>query len=270
MRQAGIDSVKRIVIKIGRQTIIKENRHVDFRKLEALAAVIAQLMAAGKQILIVTSGAVDLGAHRLGLAASADNIPAQQTLAAIGQGLLIGHYQRFFSYHGLSVGQVLLDDDLSNRPASLTLARQTVETLLANGMVPIISENQSLSVNELSAGQEQPDHDLFAAKVSQWFKADLLIVLSQLAGLYLESPLNRPQAHLIETVHKVTKSVKGMAKSIDADFPQAGFQHKLKAADLLLKNQQAMALISDQDLTQILSLMAGQEIGTLFYKAKKH
>ena len=268
MRELVMSTVKRIVIYLSSQVLLKEDHHIDSRMMERLALVVSKLSEQGKEVVIVTPGAVQVGARQLNVIDIPDNIPAQQVLAAVGQGILSGHYQRLFSYHGLNVGQVLLPHHLTDQDSDLKNVQVTLETLLLNQIVPIIQQNISLDTSNWNPASQEFDHHHFATLVSRWVQADLLLVMSQPDGLYMADPHLDPQAHKIDTVHKVTHSVKEMAKSIQATWPQAEMIQNLQTAEIILKQHQAMVLINGTDPLNLLSLFQGKDIGTLFIKKK--
>lgn len=268
MRQTMMESVKRVVIKIGTNTIMQADNQVNYRKLERLAFVVSSLQQAGKEVLIVSSGAVGVGASALSMKEYPQTIAEQQALAAVGQGILMGHYNRFFSYYNVQVGQILLTRDVVDFPQSHENVQRAMETLISKGIVPIINENDTVAVDELNHETKFGDNDSLSAIVSGICQADLLIIMSDVDGLYDANPKINPEAVLIDWVTEINESIREMAQGKGSEFSSGGMATKLQAGEIILGNDQAMIITSGEDPMILFDILEGQPIGTLFMKEK--
>lgn len=206
-------NARRIVFKVGSALLVDdETGAADRAWLEAFCADAAALRAAGKQVLVVSSGAVALGRRRLGLSGRKATLPEKQAAAAAGQSLLMRAWEEAFEPHGLSVAQILLTrDDTETRRRWLN-ARATTETLMGLGVVPVVNENDTVVTEEIRYG----DNDRLAARVAQMAGADLLVLLSDIDGLYTADPRKNPKAQHIPLVSEITAEIAGMAEGANA------------------------------------------------------
>lgn len=206
-------NARRIVFKVGSALLVDdETGAADRAWLEAFCADAAALRAAGKQVLVVSSGAVALGRRRLGLSGRKATLPEKQAAAAAGQSLLMRAWEEAFEPHGLSVAQILLTrDDTETRRRWLN-ARATTETLMGLGVVPVVNENDTVVTEEIRYG----DNDRLAARVAQMAGADLLVLLSDIDGLYTADPRKNPKAEHIPLVSEITAEIAGMADGANA------------------------------------------------------
>lgn len=206
-------NARRIVFKVGSALLVDDaTGAADRAWLEAFCADAAALRAAGKQVLVVSSGAVALGRRRLGLTGRKATLPEKQAAAAAGQSLLMRAWEEAFEPHGLSVAQILLTrDDTETRRRWLN-ARATTETLMGLGVVPVVNENDTVVTEEIRYG----DNDRLAARVAQMAGADLLVLLSDIDGLYTADPRKNPKAEHIPLVSEITAEIAGMAEGANA------------------------------------------------------
>ncbi len=204
---------RRIVFKVGSALLVDDKTGAADRAwLEAFCADAAALRAAGKQVLVVSSGAVALGRRRLGLSGKKATLPEKQAAAAAGQSLLMRAWEEAFEPHGLGVAQILLTrDDTETRRRWLN-ARATTETLMGLGVVPVVNENDTVVTEEIRYG----DNDRLAARVAQMAGADLLVLLSDIDGLYTADPRKNPNAQHIPHVSEITAEIAGMAEGANA------------------------------------------------------
>ncbi|PIC01660.1 glutamate 5-kinase [Caulobacter sp. X] len=207
-------NARRIVFKVGSALLVDDaTGAADRAWLEAFCADAAALRAAGKQVLVVSSGAVALGRRRLGLSGKKATLPEKQAAAAAGQSLLMRAWEEAFEPHGLSVAQILLTrDDTETRRRWLN-ARATTETLMSLGVVPVVNENDTVVTEEIRYG----DNDRLAARVAQMAGADLLVLLSDIDGLYTADPRKNPKAEHIPLVSEITAEIAGMAEGANAE-----------------------------------------------------
>jgi glutamate 5-kinase len=269
VRDAG--AVTRVVFKVG-SSLLTGERGLSLPKIDALADQIARFAAAGGAPVIVTSGAVAAGSARLNLPRRPRSIPEKQAAAAVGQSYLMAAWEQSFRRHGLQVAQVLLTGgDLADR-RRFTNAQNTLATLLQYGVVPVINENDTVAVDELRVG----DNDTLSATVAVLVGADLLVILSDVDGLYTGDPRHDPRASLVPTVRGVDAQLIESAGGTSSAVGTGGMRTKLVAARRGTEFGIPMAIASGQDAGNIGRLLAGEALGTVFLPAgrrlagKKH
>ncbi|MCD6231946.1 glutamate 5-kinase [Candidatus Aerophobetes bacterium] len=253
-----IPHINRVTIKIGSSLLLEENiLNISF--IEKLTKDIATLFKKGKEIVLVSSGAIGMGKRKLGVRNKLSSIPSKQALAAIGQTDLMNLYYRFFQKYGLSVGQVLLTRaDLSSRSSYLN-ARNTILTLLKLKVIPIINENDTVAVEEIKFG----DNDTLSALVAGLIDAELLIIFSDIEGLYTADPKKNPEAELIKQVKKIDKEVEKIAKSSSIKGRVGGMQTKIEAAKIATRSG-IPVIIGGKRKNFLLDIFYGERVGTLF------
>lgn len=266
MSRKFLNDCKRIVIKIGTNSIMLEGNQIDYKKLDRLAFVCSTLIQEGKEVIIVTSGAVGVGASHLNLTEYPQTIEEQQALAAIGQSILMGHYSRFFQYYNQNTAQILLTRDVVMYETSYHNVKRTMNTLIKQKVIPIINENDAIADDELNHQTKFGDNDTLSAIVAVVSEADLLIIMSDVNGLYDSNPKENKNAKLIDQVSEITQEIELMASGKGSSFATGGMATKLKAAQIVLDNQQAMIITSGEDPVSIFRILQGDPIGTLFNK----
>jgi len=259
--QYHLANAKRVVIKIGSALLVDtESGQIKSDWLSALSHDIANLTSQGKQVVLVSSGAVALGLADLGLSQRTNRLEDAQASAAIGQIKLAQAYQNEFANRNLTVAQILLSiDDLEHRPRYLN-ARNTVETLLENGVIPVINENDSVATSEIRFG----DNDRLAARVAQMMRADLLLLLSDIDGLYTKDPRKNPDAKLVGHIGDITPEIEAMAgPPAEVTVGTGGMITKIMAAKIALSGGCSMVIMDGRKLSPIDRLI-GCEQSTLF------
>ena len=257
---------KRIVVKIG-TNILTKNGGVDVPYVSRIAGQINSLLATGRQAVIVSSGAIGMGAGQLELAGQVTNIKVRQACAAIGQPLLMQEYRKSFLRHGITVAQVLLTAEvLNNRKTYLNL-RNSIETLLRFGAVPILNENDSVSTDEI--GSAFGDNDTLSALVASKIDADLLIMLSDIDALYDKNPRKFADAKPIPTVYEITEEIVQSAGGKGSQHATGGMKTKLEAAKIASNAGCRMVLANGRLKNVIGRIMASEEIGTIFMPKRK-
>jgi glutamate 5-kinase len=253
--------MRRIVVKVGTSTLTGGGAGLDRVYINGLAAQIAEQRASGRQVVLVTSGAISAGMSGLGLTERPRTIPAKQAAASVGQGLLMALYADIFRNHGIPVGQVLLTrDDLKSR-ARYVNARNTFEALIAAGAVPIVNENDTVATDEIRVG----DNDTLAALVTSLIDADVLILLSDVAGLYDRNPSLFPDAALIERVERVDAAVLAMGGGPGGPGGTGGMRTKLVAGRIATGSGAAMWIAAGRRPHAITDCVAGAPgAGTYF------
>lgn len=263
MRSNLLAHVRRVVIKIG-SGVLSDAQGIEPAQLDVIAAQIAELRQRGYEIIVVSSGAVAAGKSSLGIVGRPATIPLKQAAAAIGQTLLMRTWGEAFLRHGLIVAQVLLTrDDLANRRRYLN-SRNTLMTLLDHQVIPIINENDTVVVDEIRFG----DNDNLSALVTSLVEANLLVILSDVSGLYDRDPRTDPTAELIPCVERINDEIIAMAGSAGTDLGTGGMATKIKAAKRATLSGIGTAIVNGRGENSLLAFFAGEEIGTLFLPAR--
>ena len=263
MSQRSVERVlsraRRIVVKVGSSTLTRDGE-LRPRKFTDLSRQVAQLVLDGRQVVIVTSGAIAAGSHRLAWTQPARSIPAMQAAAAVGQIGLLELYQRRFARLGLHIAQVLLTrTGLEDRERFLN-ARHTLLELLRMGVVPIVNENDTVATEEIRFG----DNDNLSAQIVNLIGADLLVILTDVDGLHLEKPVQgRPKPPLVEIVEDVTPEIEALARGSSNDFGRGGMITKLQAAKTAAHSGAATILCNGGRRDILTRITSGERIGTL-------
>ncbi|HIZ83991.1 MAG TPA: glutamate 5-kinase [Firmicutes bacterium] len=259
-----IKQAQRIVVKVGSSTLTYPNGRPHFRRIEQIARVVADLKNSGKQVILVSSGAIAVGVSRLGLHEKPQDTPGKQAAAAVGQCDLMSIYDRFFSEYGYVAAQILINRDVVEREERKNNVVNTMETLLQMGAVPIINENDSVSVEELEFG----DNDRLSAIVAVLAGADALLILTDIDGFYDSDPRENPDARLIAVVEEITPDLLKAAGGAGSNRGTGGMHTKLEAADFATKNGIEVAVMAGDRPERIYDLLEGRGAGTVF-KAHK-
>lgn len=259
-----LQNSKRIVIKIGTSSLMTTNGKVNYQQFDRLAYVLSTLNKAGKEIVLVSSGAMGVGMDKLNISKRPVSIPGQQAISAIGQCEMMNLYSRFFSHYNQTVGQILLTRDIIEFPESLNNVTNTFDALLEMAIIPVVNENDTVAVEELDHQTKFGDNDQLSAIVANIVGADMLIMLSDIDGFYDQNPTTNPDATLYHTISEVTEDVMVRAGGEGSAFGTGGMITKLKAARYLLQHDREMILAKAEDLTIIFDILEGYEIGTYF------
>lgn len=253
-------AARRVVVKVGTSSLTTPEGSLDQRQLDVLAGEIATARAEGRELLLVSSGAVAAGRSRLGLAERPRDLPGQQAAAAVGQGLLMHAYEQAFDRRGFTVAQVLLTrDDVARRERYLN-ARNTLLQLLRWGCIPIINENDTVAVEELRFG----DNDTLSALVATLVGADLLVILTDVEGLYSADPRRYQDATLVSEVTNITPDLVAAAGGPgDANRGRGGMRTKLEAARIATACGTPVVLAASRPGT-LLGVLRGEQVGTVF------
>jgi len=260
--------VSRLVIKIGTTSIMKNESVVDTDFLDSIASQTADLLKQGKEVIIVTSGAIGVGLNLLGIPTKPREIPIRQAAAAVGQGELMRYWSEAFQKYDVKAAQILLSYDFySDRVKYLNL-RNSIVTLLGYGVIPIINENDSTCTNEIDT--VFGDNDRLSAMIASKIEADLLILLSDIDGLYDKNPKLHADAKLIPFIEEITPEVEAYGGDPTSSKGVGGMRTKIIAAKIAEKSGCHM-IIANSDIDSVISkLVAGEEIGTLFYANGEH
>lgn len=258
----------RIVVKVGTTTLTYSNGRLNLRRMEKLAQVLCELRNEGKEVILVSSGAIAVGTERLGLLERPRDTRGKQAAAAVGQAVLMQIYQKFFMEYNQNVAQILLTRDIFEDEIKRNNAHNTFFTLMNMGVIPIVNENDTVSTIELS-DLEFKDNDTLSAYVASLVQADILILLSDIEGLYNRDPSIDKNAKIIRNVKVITQDIESMGGSSNSEFGTGGMETKISAAKWINSLGIDMVIASGKEPELIYDILKGKEIGTLFMAQKK-
>lgn len=263
-RKKYLQNIKRIVIKVGTSTLTHESGLLNLIRMEALVRQLADLHNQNYEVILVTSGAVGAGMGKLGLKVRPKTIPKKQAAAAVGQGILLHMYEKIFSEYGKTIGQILLTkDDFLNKRRALN-AENTFFELLRQGVIPIINENDAVVVDEIKVG----DNDTLSALVARLVHADILILLSDIEGLYNDNPTINPKAKLISFVAAIDEEIEKLASRAGSKLGTGGMVTKITAAKIAIDSGTAMVIANGSKVGILQEIVGCKEVGT-FFKPKE-
>ena len=258
----------RIVVKVGTSTLAHASGRMNIRRVELLCKVLSDLKNAGNQIILVSSGAIGMGVGRLGLPGRPEDMPGKQAAAAVGQCELMYTYDKLFSEYGHTVAQILLTavDIQDSRRSSHV--RDTLDRLLGLGCLPVINENDAVAIDEIGIHTTIGENDTLSAIVAKLAAADLLVLLSDIEGLYTADPRKDPKATLIPVVESITPEILALAGGAGSSLGRGGMATKLKAAQLATASGIDMVIYNGEDPEGLYALLEGKHIGTRFIGVK--
>lgn len=261
---------KRIVIKIGSSSLMhNETGRLNLGKIEKLVRTIVDIKNSGKDVVLVSSGAIAVGRMAIGLNEKPDELPVKQACAAIGQAKLMMVYQKIFAEYSTTAAQVLMTKATVMNDNSRRNAQNTFNELLNLGAVPIVNENDTVSTYEIKQVQTFGDNDRLSAIVTSIIDADLLILLSDIDGLYTDDPNSNPDARFINQVDVIDDKLLNMGKSTSGSgVGTGGMATKLKAAGIAVSSGADMVIANGNDIDNIAKIMSGADVGTLFVSCK--
>ena len=261
---------KRIVIKIGSSSLThQESGELNLLKIERLVRIISDLKGAGKDVVLVSSGAIATGRQALHHRKKPDTLAQRQAFAAVGQARLMMVYQRMFAEYSQVAAQILLTKDTMVNDKSRRNARNTFDELLLLGAVPIVNENDTVSTSEIPFLDSFGDNDRLSAIVAALIGADLLILLSDIDGLYSDDPRTNHNASFIGLVREITPQLLSMGKETSgSSVGTGGMAAKLAAARIATDSGSDMVIANAKDVEVIYRIMEGEEAGTLFMAHK--
>ncbi len=257
-----ISEKKRIVIKLGTSTLAHKTGKLNIRRMTNLVRVISDLHNSGREIIMVSSGAVGLGAGKLGLPEKPKDTKMKQAVAAIGQCELMHVYDDMFAKYSVTVGQILLTKTIINNPSHCENFKNTVETLVQMGVIPIVNENDTIAIDELEL--EIGENDSLSALVAELSGADLLLILSDIDGLYDDDPRSNPDAKPVYVVDKVTPEIEAMAGGAGTSLGTGGMSTKINAAKIATEAGIDMVIMNGKDPELLYDLFEDKDIGTIF------
>lgn len=259
MRDA-LQQSKRIVVKIGTSTLTYDTGRLNLQRIEQLVRQIADLINRGKEVILVSSGAVGAGLPVLGLTEKPKDISTKQAAAAVGQGILMHMYEKLFREYGITVGQILLTREDSVMKKRYVNLRNALLSLISLHVVPVINENDVVAVDELKIG----DNDTLSAVVASIVEADVLILLSDIDGLYTANPSTHPEATLIPSIEEITPEIFALAGDAGSNLGTGGMVTKLEAATIAVASGVHMIIANGGQSNVLTELIDGKSVGTHF------
>lgn len=250
---------KRIVVKVGTSTLTHKTGKTNIARISDLVNVLADLHNMGHEIILVSSGAIAIGTSRLGLKRKPDTIMGKQAAAAVGQGELMFLYDKFFGEYDVVVSQLLFTYDALENPDNKEHLTNTFNQLLEYGSIPVVNENDSVSIEELLNG----DNDCLSATVAELIGADMLILLTDTDGLYDGNPSENPEARLIDIVEEITEEIEAFAGDAGKR-GTGGFMTKVKAAKIATSAGIPVVVMNGADPKKIYDVLNGENVGTKF------
>ena len=250
----------RIVVKIGTSTLAHPTGHLNIRRVEALCKTMSDIKNAGHELILVSSGAIGMGVGKLGLRERPKDIPGKQAAAAVGQCELMYIYDKLFSEFHHTVAQLLITNDNMVNETRHQNFTNTLNRLLELGALPIINENDTVATDEIVIG----DNDTLAAKVAETVHADLLILLSDIDGLYTADPHKDPNAKLLHKVTAIDKTIMDLAGVSSTTQGTGGMVTKLHAAEICLNCGCDMVIANGRNPENLYDILDGKNVGTMF------
>ncbi len=266
MAQRDFSGVKRVVIKVG-TNLLSSDQGISLSFLSDLCAQIADIRKLGYQVVLVTSGAIGIGARMLNIREKITSIKLRQACASIGQPYLVHHYSTIFEAHQIITSQILLTPEILRNRKSYLNTRNTFETLISLGVLPICNENDSVSTAEI--GNAFGDNDKLSALIASKIDADLLIILSDVDGLFSSNPASDPDAELIHEVNVVDETIKSIAGGSGSLFATGGMRTKIKAVEIASRAGCISIIASGRRPAVLQDIMTGKQVGTYFFPGKK-
>lgn len=255
-----LKDAKRIVVKIGTSTLTHDTGKMNFFRIEKLVRELSDLVNQGKEIILVTSAAVSAGMDRLGLKERPKTIPEKQAVAAIGQGILMHTYEKLFGEYGQIVAQVLLTREDSVKRTRYANSRNTLLTLLNMGVIPIVNENDAVAIDELKIG----DNDTLSAMVASIVDADILIILSDVEGVFTDNPQKNPNACLVSEIGDITPEIEALSGETGSLRGTGGMYTKIQAGKIAVNSGVTMLIASGSRDGVLREILNGLNIGTIF------
>lgn len=264
MMKRQFEDVTRIVIKIGTSSLVLPTGKINLEKIDQLAFVISSLMNKGKEVILVSSGAMGFGLDILKMEKRPTNLAKQQAVSSVGQVAMMSLYSQIFAHYQTNVSQILLTRDVVVFPESLANVTNAFESLISLGIVPIVNENDAVSVDEMDHATKFGDNDRLSAVVAGITKADLLIMLSDIDGLFDKNPTIYEDAQLRSHVANITQEIIASAGGAGSKFGTGGMLSKVQSAQMVFENKGQMVLMNGANPRDILRVLEGQPLGTWF------
>ncbi|MBO7709863.1 MAG: glutamate 5-kinase [Lachnospiraceae bacterium] len=256
---------RRIVVKVGTSTLTNELGNSNLRLMEELSRVLADVQNMGNEVVLVSSGAIAVGANKMHLSEKPKEMRLKQAAAAVGQCENMFLYDKFFGYYDKTVAQILLNADDIRQEVKKENLTNTFETLLENGIIPIVNENDSVSYTEIESEEKLfGDNDMLSAVVAVLCRADLLVILSDIDGFYDKDPRFYKDAKVIDRIDVIDESVYKLAGGAGSRRGTGGMRTKLQAADLATSQGISVIVTNGQNPKALYDIAEGMKVGTLF------
>lgn len=256
----------RLVVKVGSSTLTHKTGKMNLARCEALCRILCDLSNAGHEVVLVSSGAIAMGVSKLRLGERPSDIPTKQAAASVGQSELMYMYDKFFSEYGHTVAQILMTgDDFSHKDRLLNF-KNTVNRLIALSAIPIVNENDTVATDEIKVG----DNDTLSALVAVNVDADLLVLLSDIDGLYTADPRKDERAVLIPRVTELTEEVESLGGGAGSSVGTGGMKTKLIAAKIVMNEGCRMVITNGERPEDLYRIVNGKAVGTLFERDFDH
>lgn len=257
---------QRIVVKVGTSTLTHDTGAVDLRSMEHLVRVLSDLCGMGHEVILVTSGAIAVGTRKLHLAQRPTELRMKQAAAAVGQCRMMHMYDKFFAEYNRTMAQILLTGEDVDDPIRAGHLSGTFSALLEMGVIPVVNENDSVSSAEIETGRQKVlgDNDTLSAIVARLCQADLLVLLSDIDGLYSADPHTHPDATLIHQVETLTPEILEMAGGAGSWRGTGGMATKLSAAHIAMEAGCDMVITNGKQMETLYDIVAGARVGTRF------
>ena len=258
---------RRLVVKVGTSTLLREGGGVNLRRMDTLARILSDLKNMGFEVILVSSGAIGVGSGKLGMKSRPQELRFKQAAAAVGQCELMHLYDKLFGEYGQSVAQILLTDEDVEDLARASHLSGTFEALLELGCIPVVNENDSVSSSEIETGQKKVlgDNDTLSAIVAGLCRADLLVLLTDIDGLFDADPHKNPNAKLIHRVEAITPEIEALGGGGGTQWGTGGMATKLTAARRAMAHGIDMVIANSDNLDALYDIAAGAEqVGTRF------
>jgi len=251
---------KKIVVKVGTSLLAYDNGKINLQRMEKLVRVLADLHNSGREVVLVSSGAVATGVGMIGLKDKPDNLVKKQALAAIGQVGLLRLYQKFFDEYNKTVAQILLTRDGIENPLRRKNARNTLNQLIEMGIIPVVNENDTVATEEIEFG----DNDTLSALVATLIQADLLLILTNTDGVYTADPHIHHSARKVPKVLKASDDLKDVDLNGSSKMGSGGMASKIAAAELCREHNVDVVIADGTDPSSIMDVLEGKDLGTFF------
>ena len=260
----------RVVVKVGTSTLTHDTGRLNLHSMERLSRTLSDLEGMGHEIILVSSGAIGIGTAKMGLAERPTQLRMKQAAAAVGQCMMMHLYDKMFGEYNRVVAQILLTGEDVDAPMRAEHLHNTFESLLELGIIPVVNENDSVSSAEIETGQCKVlgDNDTLSAMVARLCRADLLVLLSDIDGLYDSDPRQNPDARLIHRVEDVTPELRAMAGGAGSWRGTGGMATKLNAAELAMAAGVDMVITNGARPEDLYGILRGEDIGTRFLAAR--
>ncbi len=256
-----IDDKKRIVIKVGTSTLTHKTGRLNIRRMERFVKVLADLQNSGREIVLVSSGAIGLGMSKMGLPERPKDTLMKQACAAVGQCELRYIYDKLFGEYNLNVAQILLTKYIIDTPRKNNV-ENTFEKLISHNVIPVVNENDTVAIDELEL--ELGENDSLAALVAIMSHSDMLVILSDIDGLFDGNPKDNPDAKLIPVVNEITDEIRGLAGGAGSGLGTGGMITKIHAAEIAMGAGIDMAILNGRNPSVLYDLFDGKDVGTIF------